>query len=547
VLDSITEQLSLWDPAIRLRYANAALANWLGAPARAVVGARMADLVGPDIAELTQPFFQRVLDGEDVEFRRVVADADEVQRTFSVLLRPYRVAAEVVGVVMIGIDITAIVAAQAVQRATLTRVALSEERDRVATSVDALVLAPLHEVAEVLDGPARHDPGTLDGAALDSAAHRVHDAIGDLRAAIRRLQQPVTPAEPDDVLRIPRRAGPTRRRDIEFSGAPGFGSPARTPFTLAEIVALVDALPTLSVWDTHLVNQFANARAATGFGRPRTDIVGRHYVELAGETVAARNMGHAVEALRGTTQRFDADLVDAAGERRRIHFVYNPIRIGDRVAGLVALLIELPGEPGAWSSADALTEDRRRIAEDIHDHVIQRLYAAGLALDAVHREGPARRAGLLSDARTYVLDAIAQLQAAVHDFDELDADDLAQSFDRAIRRATTALGFAPRLDLIGDPHLVGSRVAGELLAVLTEALSNAARHARASSVRVMLASGPGLAWLRVADDGVGVGDTSRRSGLANMAARAERLGGRFSCHPREPHGTVIDWRVPRNR
>lgn len=63
-----------------------------------------------------------------------------------------------------------------------------------------------------------------------------------------------------------------------------------------------------------------------------------------------------------------------------------------------------------------------------------------------------------------------------------------------------APGFAPRLDLIGD------RVAGELLAVVTEGLSNAARHARAESVRVMLASGPGLVRPRVADDGVALGD-----------------------------------------
>ncbi|GAB3979565.1 hypothetical protein GCM10029978_075280 [Actinoallomurus acanthiterrae] len=108
-----------------------------------------------------------------------------------------------------------------------------------------------------------------------------------------------------------------------------------------------------------------------------------------------------------------------------------------------------------------------------------------------------------------------------------------------------SLGFAPSVRLEGPIDVTVDDAVGEnLLAVVQEALSNVARHAHATRVDVNVVAGPDL-LLRVADDGVGILEqTSRRSGLANMAARAETLGGTFDVHARDGGGTLLNWRVP---
>jgi signal transduction histidine kinase len=87
-------------------------------------------------------------------------------------------------------------------------------------------------------------------------------------------------------------------------------------------------------------------------------------------------------------------------------------------------------------------------------------------------------------------------------------------------------------------------VGDDLEAVLREALSNAARHARARSVTVDVSAGDSRLALVVTDDGVGMGDTTRRSGLANLRQRAERHGGGCTVEPADPTGTRLRWHVP---
>jgi signal transduction histidine kinase len=109
---------------------------------------------------------------------------------------------------------------------------------------------------------------------------------------------------------------------------------------------------------------------------------------------------------------------------------------------------------------------------------------------------------------------------------------------------TDALGFAPSLRLVGPlDDRVPADVAEHLLSALREALSNAARHAAASWVDVTVETGSELV-LRVIDDGSGIGPGTRRSGLANLAERAESLGGRLQVGTAEGGGTELDWRVP---
>jgi signal transduction histidine kinase len=116
---------------------------------------------------------------------------------------------------------------------------------------------------------------------------------------------------------------------------------------------------------------------------------------------------------------------------------------------------------------------------------------------------------------------------------------------------TDMLGFAPSLRLgSGLGGDISPEVADQVLAALREALSNAARHANASQVDVTVdAASDGMLTVLVTDNGTGIPDGGRRSGLRNLASRAEKLGGELCLEPADPAasppGTRLEWRVPR--
>jgi signal transduction histidine kinase len=195
----------------------------------------------------------------------------------------------------------------------------------------------------------------------------------------------------------------------------------------------------------------------------------------------------------------------------------------------------------------ALVEERERIARDLHDKVIQRLFAAGMSLQTA----------LPLTARTEVATRIAQ---SIEDLDETIREirytifALERPAHRGARvdvfaevdRAREALGFSPQLKLDGPVDLaITAEIAEHLLATLQEALANVAKHARASKVDVLVQADSHL-LLRVEDDGVGLPDRAdRKSGLENMERRAAELGGTFTTRRATRRGgTVVEWRVP---
>ena len=196
----------------------------------------------------------------------------------------------------------------------------------------------------------------------------------------------------------------------------------------------------------------------------------------------------------------------------------------------------------------AIFQDRDRIARDLHDLVIQRLYATGMSLQGamplLTRPEAATRVSSAVDALD---ETIREIRSAI--FSLQSRGDARQHGLRAqvlevVDEMTAALGFAPSLRLVGPLDEAVPADAGEqLLSALREALSNAARHAAASRVDVTVEIGDEL-MLRVRDDGTGMGQTTRRSGLANMAERAADLGGKLVIGPAEGGGTQLDWRVP---
>jgi signal transduction histidine kinase len=195
----------------------------------------------------------------------------------------------------------------------------------------------------------------------------------------------------------------------------------------------------------------------------------------------------------------------------------------------------------------AVFEDRDRIARDLHDQVIQRLYATGMSLQGVSaRLGDSDNGRRVSGAVDALDETIMQIRSAIFSLHaRTDPDDagLRSRIVDVVDQATGPLGFAPALRMSGLLDDLPPHVGEHLLSVLREALSNAARHANASKVEVTVEAGPQLNVV-VRDNGIGITGTGRRSGLANMAERAEMLGGTMRAAPGEGGGTTFEWRVP---
>jgi signal transduction histidine kinase len=196
-------------------------------------------------------------------------------------------------------------------------------------------------------------------------------------------------------------------------------------------------------------------------------------------------------------------------------------------------------------------EDRERIARDLHDTVIQRLFATGLSLQATSRligTDPDAAVGRIETAVDDLDATVKQIRTAIFDLDTARpvGFGLRDEVLAIIRESSRTLGFEPRVRLEGPLDVaVPESLNPHLLATLREALSNVARHAEASTVDIELAAGSNELTLRVTDDGVGPTDPIETGrGLTNMARRAEQLGGTFTLRPVDPTGAAVVWQVP---
>ncbi|MET9168809.1 GAF domain-containing sensor histidine kinase, partial [Streptomyces cellulosae] len=199
----------------------------------------------------------------------------------------------------------------------------------------------------------------------------------------------------------------------------------------------------------------------------------------------------------------------------------------------------------------ALLEDRDRIARDLHDLAIQRLFATGMTLQSAgrfieHKEASERVLRAVDDLdetikiiRSTIFGLRSRTPAGG------SGTGLRARVVRIVGETAPLLGFAPSVRMEGliDTH-VSKEAADHLVAVLSEALTNVARHARASRAQVAVETDGRELRLTVADDGVGLPAGGRRSGLRNMAERAEQLGGSFEVTDTPGGGTTLVWRVP---
>jgi signal transduction histidine kinase len=198
----------------------------------------------------------------------------------------------------------------------------------------------------------------------------------------------------------------------------------------------------------------------------------------------------------------------------------------------------------------AVLGDRDRIARDLHDMVIQRLFATGMSLQGALRGLPSAPAVERVQRAVDDLDAtIKEIRTTIFALQSpapFAAEGLLAAIRHEMRDASTTLGFHPQLRLEGPVDLgVPPSVGEQMLAVLRESLSNAAHHAHASALVVTVTVTVADVLLAVQDNGIGLPAEGRRSGLTNLSRRARDLGGTFKAtSTNDPIGTLVEWCVP---
>ncbi|GAB7110232.1 two-component system sensor histidine kinase [Streptomyces phaeofaciens JCM 4814] len=259
-------------------------------------------------------------------------------------------------------------------------------------------------------------------------------------------------------------------------------------------------------------------------------------------------LGPAVAVPIGTGEAGPRGVVLLAREVGRPAFSATETETLQAFAAQAAVAMEL-AERRQDAQQIAVLEDRDRIARDLHDLAIQRLFATGMTLQSAgrfieHAEASERVARAVDDLD----ETIKIIRSTIFGLRTREGAGEAGLRARAVRvvgDAAPVLGFAPSVRMEGllDTD-VPKETADDVVAVLSEALTNIARHARARRAEVVLATDGREVRLSVTDDGVGIPAGGRRSGLRNMAERAERSGGRLELGEPEGGGTTLLWRVP---
>ncbi|OZM73424.1 sensor histidine kinase [Amycolatopsis antarctica] len=222
-------------------------------------------------------------------------------------------------------------------------------------------------------------------------------------------------------------------------------------------------------------------------------------------------------------------------------------------AGLVLAL----GEGADARQRVSLYEERERIARDLHDVIVQRLYAAGMQLDRVRRRMRKRFAHADAERLGEAIEALDQTIGEIRDTVRTlrspepeavpraeTATDLAESARGEVRIAGELLGFPPTLELSGELAGIPPERADHIRAVLREALSNVVRHSGASETRVTLHRDAHELRLRVRDNGCGVPQGVETRGLRHLAERAESSGGSFHLNTSPSLGTMVAFDLP---
>ena len=226
-------------------------------------------------------------------------------------------------------------------------------------------------------------------------------------------------------------------------------------------------------------------------------------------------------------------------------FTEADLDMAETFAGQAAIALEL-SDARANQQRLGVLEDRDRIASDLHDHVIQRLFAAGLSLQGL---GSTANDEVLEQRLTRTVEeldeTIRQIRTTIFALQEDSPHSLRGTALAVVDQIAPLLPVRPDVQLVGPLDTISDdAIIGDVAAVLRESLTNVAKHAQAAKIRVRVqADGQRLALI-VTDNGVGLGRSTRRSGLANLHRRAERRGGEFDVRNASEGGLRLQWSIP---
>ncbi|GAA1599044.1 MULTISPECIES: PAS domain-containing sensor histidine kinase [Kribbella] len=303
------------------------------------------------------------------------------------------------------------------------------------------------------------------------------------------------------------------------------------------------------------VVQTWNASAERLLGYPATEIVGRRVDVLvpieAREDVAAAFKQFDADEQPGPfdtrVQCEDGTLIDVSATVAAIRGTDGTVTGYAVVLRDIRARLEAEEDLAAARAQQEVYAEQDRIARDLHEHVIHRVIGLGMSVQ-----------GAATVARPDVKQRLDAVTAEIDDITaEIRATVFALNRPRARRTATVseeirtlagqageALGFELRVRITGPVDMsVGGVVAANALAVIREGLSNLVRHARASAAELVVEAADDLV-VQLRDNGCGVGDVTRRSGLRNLRERATALGGHFELTSPSDGGTHLTWQVP---
>jgi signal transduction histidine kinase len=197
----------------------------------------------------------------------------------------------------------------------------------------------------------------------------------------------------------------------------------------------------------------------------------------------------------------------------------------------------------------AVISDRDRIARDLHDVVIQRLFATGLHMQSIRSAAPTDELRERIDQSVRDLDqTIRDIRGTIFELQTRPRSSLRTEVRDLVREHIPLLGFAPSVHTEGPVDgTLEPEVQAQMVTVLREALTNIAQHSGAEAASVHLQVTPTHLRLKVSDDGTGIPDDRHERGLRNVRRRALLLGGSLDLWPNEPAGTIFVWSVPHSQ
>jgi PAS domain S-box-containing protein len=561
LLDWLPASVALWDNDVRLRYGNRRALTRFGRPPRELLGAHLAELVQAHAVELSGRYIDGARAGVPQQVERAMVDKDgQRYNAHQVTHIPNVVDAAVQGYCALAVDITASIEGYELARRAREQAALREVRDRIVGDIASQhVVDDLSDALERLDAALNRAVDVLPS--LNDVADSIDRTIDELRAMVpaRMIEEPDTDGP---AVAFPSIAGPDYAAIYEPTpGVPWPPDITGRGWSAEDICNLLDMLPAeVAIWDMSLCNVFANQAALRWFGlADRRSVAGTHASALLGpELFEAANVAYAEAALMGQPQQFDRTVTHRTG-LRHLQVYYAPRIMPDgRVDGIYSCVIDVTHRVEAeLALQDARAElasarERGRIADQLHNLVIQRLFAAGLAATLAV---PAAADAQVRSMQDSIIAALEDLESAITTLHEqVGLLDLLPELAHLVHDEVAGQGITVTIENVGSVEYVPPSVVAELLAVAKAALDNVVRHSAAANLVVTVAADVDGVWLRVADDGRGfdparaddTSDDEQGKGMADMLARAERLGGTCTWRRNIPTGTLVDWKVPTN-